>query len=194
MSCGVCPDNQYCLPSIDATVPACRYLSEADGVDGSSYCYRPSGCRSGYCDLKFQLVGKAGYSRAGICYTPPAEFQLSSPVAAILGAVGGFFALCIVIGIASYIYWVRTKKRNPATPPPVFVNTGSTEEENHRKISIVSPSHTAGRLRELKSLLDEGVLTKEEFEDQKKLILADPNENFASSQGLPLLSEETVNA
>ena len=33
-----------------------RYLSEADGVDGSSYCYRPSGCRSGYCDLKFQLV------------------------------------------------------------------------------------------------------------------------------------------
>lgn len=78
--------------------------------------------------------------------------------------VGGFFIWPIWLWALDY-YPERMYKLDPAKPaaasPPALPGNGPETTENTKTV----------RLRELKQLLDEGILTQEEFDSEKKKIL-----------------------
>ncbi|MBP0976162.1 MAG: SHOCT domain-containing protein [Oscillospiraceae bacterium] len=56
--------------------------------------------------------------------------------------------------------------------PDVIAKQKKEEKETEeKKIAAISENLIADELRKLKELLDEGVLTKEEFDEQKKKLL-----------------------
>ncbi len=111
-------------------------------------------------------------------YTPP-------------GLVMGLFAL--VCGLFCMIVFYRYDRENNAVlllmrqnrkkgiyelpyeddpdPETVAKQKKSAEKEAEKKYAAMSENLIADELRKLKDLMDEGVLTKEEFDEQKKKLL-----------------------
>ena len=108
------------------------------------------------------------------------------------GAVGGLVALAIIIGLVVYIYMMKKKTRvadtsnnasnsTPAdTGTPVVQGVAMTAQPVMPAPAqpAAQPQDTLVALRELKGLLDDGTLTQEEFDAQKKVMLGRREEDI----------------
>ena len=94
------------------------------------------------------------------------------------GAVGGLVALAIIIGLVVYIYMMK-KKNTGNTSTPAATETAVVQGVTLNALPVMpapaqpaaQPKDTLAALRDLKGLLDDGTLTHEEFDAQKKVIL-----------------------
>ena len=116
---------------------------------------------------------------------PAAPIDLQGVGAAVGGAVGGLVALAIIIGLVVYIYMMKKKTRvadtsnNASNSTPADTGTPVVQGVAMTARPVMpapaqpaaQPQDTLVALRELKGLLDDGTLTQEEFDAQKKVVL-----------------------
>ena len=104
--------------------------------------------------------------------------------AAVGGAVGGLVALAIIIGLVVYIYMMKKKTTGNTSNNANNSTPAATETAVVQGVAMTArpvmpapaqpaaqPQDTLAALRDLKGLLDDGTLTQEEFDAQKKVIL-----------------------
>ena len=108
------------------------------------------------------------------------------------GAVGGLVVLAIIIGLVVYIYMMKKKTRvadtsnNASNSTPADTGTPMVQGVAMTAQPVVpAPAQPAAQkqdtlaaLRELKGLLDDGTLTQEEFDAQKKVMLGRREEDI----------------
>ena len=89
---------------------------------------------------------------------------------AIGGVVGGG-AAAVIISIIAIIACIcrRCRRSRPVAGLPVAVQPAAPTQQE--KVAVPAAATDFAKLRDLKELLDGGVLTQEEFDDQKKQIL-----------------------
>ena len=87
---------------------------------------------------------------------------------AIGGVVGGG-AAAVIISIIAIIACICCRKSRPVAGLPVAVQPAAPTQQE--KVAVPAAATDFAKLRDLKELLDGGVLTQEEFDDQKKQIL-----------------------
>ena len=80
----------------------------------------------------------------------------------IAAAVGGLLLLAVVAGVAIVMKKRKTKIIRAMTAQPVVPAPAQPAAQ---------PQDTLAALRDLKGLLDDGTLTQEEFDAQKKVML-----------------------
>ena len=111
------------------------------------------------------------------------------PAIIAVAAVGGVLAICVVVAVGYYVFRKRKKVETStstrakadveAQAPPHSAIPSGPKFDPHTGAAIPEPAPSGpvnvasnlAKLKDLKELLDAGVITQEEFDAQKKLIL-----------------------